>query len=49
MKHFTKYLDNTVHEETKIKASDTKRTKISMKVRYKKQKPKAKQYKIFKE
>jgi len=49
MKHFSKYLDNAFHEETSVEASDKKRTKISMRVRYKKQKPKAKQYKILNE
>jgi len=35
MKHFSKYLDSTFHEVTKIQASDRKRIQVSIRVHYK--------------
>ena len=47
MKYFSKYLDSTFHEVTKIQASDTKHMQIIIRVYHKEQKPSAMKNKIF--
>jgi len=39
MKYFSKYSDSTLHEATKIRASNPKHLKISVRVHYKNKKP----------
>jgi hypothetical protein len=46
MKHFSKYSDSTLHEVTKIRASNTKHLKISIIVYNKNRKTLEIQYKI---